>query len=142
MNTDRNSPLRDVLLDEIIEEVCALEDGALDQFLTELGLNPDDLIKSHARAIQGAISSQGRSRFEIARTAVRRKNPQQYLRIASFDFSKKQEILENIRRRAEQTKEMTLAARNRKIEALEDLDSFLEACLRLGVIDEDGNLKN
>jgi hypothetical protein len=36
---------------------------------------------------------------------------------------------------------MTLAARNRKIEAPEDLDSFLEACLRLGLIDEDGNLK-
>jgi hypothetical protein len=36
---------------------------------------------------------------------------------------------------------MTIAARNQRIEAEEDLDSFLEACIKLGVIDENGNLK-
>jgi hypothetical protein len=36
---------------------------------------------------------------------------------------------------------MTIAARNRRIESEDDLDSLLEAWLRLGVIDESGNLK-
>jgi len=38
------------------------------------------------------------------------------------------------------TNDMTIAARNQKIDDEGDLDSFLEACLRLGVIDSDGNL--
>lgn len=36
---------------------------------------------------------------------------------------------------------MTLAARNQKLDAEEDMDAFLEACIRLGIIDENGNLK-
>jgi hypothetical protein len=36
---------------------------------------------------------------------------------------------------------MTIAARNRRIESDDDLDSFLEACLQLGLIDESGKLK-
>jgi hypothetical protein len=36
---------------------------------------------------------------------------------------------------------MTIAARNQKIEDEADLDSFLEACVRLGLIDSEGNLK-
>ena len=46
-----------------------------------------------------------------------------------------------VRDHADRTNEMTIAARNRKIEDESDLDVFLEACLRLGVIDSDGNLK-
>jgi hypothetical protein len=37
---------------------------------------------------------------------------------------------------------MTIAARNRTIEDEKDLDVFLEACLRLGMIDSEGNLKD
>jgi hypothetical protein len=37
---------------------------------------------------------------------------------------------------------MTIAARNRTIEDENDLDVFLEACLRLGMIDSEGNLKD
>lgn len=37
---------------------------------------------------------------------------------------------------------MTIAARNRKIADENDLDVFLEACLRLGLIDSEGNLKD
>ena len=47
-----------------------------------------------------------------------------------------------VRGRMESTGEMTLAARNKKIESEEDLDSFLEACVKLGVINENGDLKD
>ncbi len=36
---------------------------------------------------------------------------------------------------------MTLAARNQKVEAEEYMDPVLEACIRLGIIDENGNRK-
>ena len=36
---------------------------------------------------------------------------------------------------------MTIAARNQKIEDEGDLDAFLKACLRLGLIDSEGNVK-
>jgi hypothetical protein len=56
-------------------------------------------------------------------------------------LAKKREVMAAIRDRADRTNEMTVAARNRRIEDENDLDVFLEACLRLGVIDSDGNLK-
>ena len=60
----------------------------------------------------------------------------------SFDIAKKRALLEAIRIRGEQTGDMTLAARNRTIDSEEDLDSVLEAFLRLGIIDEQGEIKN
>jgi hypothetical protein len=55
--------------------------------------------------------------------------------------TRKKQIMAAIRDHADRTKGMTIAARNRRIEDENDLDLFLEACLRLGVIDSDGNLK-
>ena len=61
--------------------------------------------------------------------------------IFSFEPSKKREILSSVAKRVEVTGDMTIAARNRRIESDDDLDSFLEACLQLGLIDESGKLK-
>jgi len=51
-------------------------------------------------------------------------------------------IIATIKDRADKTNEMTIAARNRTIEDENDLDVFLEACLRLGMTDSEGNLKD
>jgi hypothetical protein len=61
--------------------------------------------------------------------------------MTSWDIARKRQIFKAVQERSLQTKQMTIAARNQKIDAEEDLDSFLEACIRLGVIDQDGNLK-
>jgi hypothetical protein len=60
--------------------------------------------------------------------------------ILSFDPARKREIFASGRKRADATGDMTMAARNRRIESKDDLDSLLEAWLRLGVIDESGDL--
>ena len=55
--------------------------------------------------------------------------------------AKKRAIHSAVTKRVDITGEMTIAARNQRIESDDDLDSFLEACLRLGLIDESGKLK-
>ena len=61
--------------------------------------------------------------------------------ILSFDPVRKREIFATVKKHADATGDMTIAARNRRIESEDDLDCLLEAWLRLGVIDESGNLK-
>jgi hypothetical protein len=76
------------------------------------------------------------------RRRVRQKKTADSGKILSFDVARKKQIMTAVRDHADGTNEMTIAARNRKIENENDLDVFLEACLRLGVIDSDGNLKS
>ena len=82
-----------------------------------------------------------RARLEQARQQLRQSTKVDFGKILSFDLRKKQQIMAAIRDHAARTKQMTIAARNQKIEDERDLDSFLEACLRLGLIDSEGNLK-
>jgi hypothetical protein len=72
---------------------------------------------------------------------VRQKKAADSGKIVSLDVARKKQIMAAVRDHADRTNEMTIAARNRKIEDENDLDVFLEACLRLGVIDSDGNLR-
>jgi hypothetical protein len=80
-------------------------------------------------------------REEVQGRALREKSSADFSTILSFNVAKKQAIVAAIREHAAKTKEMTIAARNQKIGDEGDLDSFLEACVRLGLIDDEGNLK-
>lgn len=141
MSDDRNLLSKQELLDEIWEEIGSLEGQELDKYLASLGLAPDDLLKGYAKALDAACAAPKRARFEEARLRVRQKSAGDFGKILSFDVAKKKEIMAAIRDHAARTNEMTIAARNQKIEDEGDLDSFLEACVRLGLIDSDGNLK-
>jgi hypothetical protein len=125
MSNDQNLLFKEQLLSEIWDEIGSLEGRKLDEFLMEAAGFPSK-----------------RARFEEARRHVRSQMGRQSAKIVALDLPKKRQILAAIRERAVRTNEMTIAARNRKIDAEQDLDSFLEACVRLGVIDEDGNLKD
>jgi hypothetical protein len=92
--------------------------------------------------VDAAIAAPKRAQFEEARRLIRQRKAADSGKILSFDLAKKKQIMAAIRDRADGMNEMTIAARNRKIEDENDLDVFLEACLRLGVIDSDGNLKD
>ena len=118
-----------------------MEGGELDQFLIEIGLDTSELLDDHSRGVKAALMAQRRARFENAKDYVRSGGSKQSATLLTFDLARKRQVLEDIKKRATQTNEMTLAARNQKIDAEEDLDSFLEACLRLGLIDDEGNLK-
>jgi hypothetical protein len=141
MSDDRNLHLKQQLLDEIWEEIGSLKGKELDEYLAGIGLAPDGLLQDYEKALNAACAAHKRERFEEARRQVRQKGGTDFGKILSFDLDKKKEIMAAIRDHAAKTNEMTIAARNRKIDDEGDLDSFLEACLRLGLIDSEGNLK-
>jgi hypothetical protein len=89
-----------------------------------------------------AIAAPKRAQFEEARRLVQQKRTADFGKILSFDVARKKQIVAAVRDHVDRTNEMTIAARNRKIEDENDLEVFLEACLRLGLIDCDGNLKD
>lgn len=141
MSDDRSLDLRKQLIDEIWDEIASLKGNELDDYLASIGLSPQDLLRGYSTARDAAIAAPKRARFEEARGLVQQKKVVDSGNILSFDPAKKRQIMAAIRDRADKTNEMTIAARNRRIEDENDLDVFLEACLRLGMIDSDGNLK-
>jgi hypothetical protein len=141
METDRESSFREELLDGILEDLRSLDGTALDAYLLELGLDPDDLLASFDAVFQDPEIAAKRRQFAAARSRSQASVNVPTASILSFNASRKREIFAAVKKRVDATGEMTVAARNRRIESDDDLDSFLEACLRLGVVDENGNLK-
>ena len=141
MSDDRSLHLKQQLFAEIWEEISSLQGKELDDYLASIGLSPDDLLRDYSKAVDAVIAAPKRALFEEARRLVRQKKAADYGKIVSLDVAKKKQIMAAVRDQADRTNEMTIAARNRKIEDENDLDVFLEACLRLGMIDSDGNLK-
>lgn len=139
---DKHGSLRETLIAEVSEELASLEGEALDAFLTDIGQDPATLLEQSKSALAGAVRRQKMVRLEDAREQLRRRKLPNTSIISGFDVAKKQDLLRRIKRHSEESGEMTIAARNQKIESEEDLDAFLEACLRLGLIDEDGNMKD
>ena len=142
MSDDRSLHLNTQLFDDIWEEISSLKGKELDDYLASIGLNPEDLLQHYSKAMNSAITAPMRYRFEEARRLVRQKKAIDSGKIVSLDLTRKKQIVATIRGHAERTGAMTIAARNRKIEDENDVDVFLEACLRLGIIDSDGNLKD
>lgn len=141
MSDDRSLHLKRQLFDEIWEEIGSLKGKELDDYLASIDLSPEDLLRDYSKAMNAAIAAPKRARFEEALRLVRQKKAADFGKIVSLDVARKKQIMAAVRDHADRTNEMTIAARNRKIEDENDLDVFLEACLRLGVIDSDGNLK-
>jgi hypothetical protein len=138
-NVNRNR-LRQQLLEEILEEMGALQGKALDDYLTEVGLEPKALLSDFANFLALSRSAVGRKRFEAARTLLASAKPRG--KILDFDPSRKRLVFAAVKNRMAATGDMMIAARNQKIESEEDLETFLDACFELGVIDENGDLKD
>src|SRR5262245_14263144 len=101
------------LLDEIWEEISSLEGKELDDYLTSIGLAPDRLVRDYAKALDAATK---RSRLEEARRQVHQTKASDFGKLLSFDLTRKSQILSEINDYADRTNDMTIAARNRKIE--------------------------
>jgi hypothetical protein len=141
MSDDRALLLKQQLLEELWDEIGSLKGKELDEYLAGIGLTPEGLLQDYSKALDATSASRKRARLEEARQQLRQAAKVDFGKIRSFDLPKKKEIMATIRDHAVRTQEMTIAARNQKIEDEGDLDSFLEACLRLGLIDSEGNLK-
>jgi hypothetical protein len=141
METDREPSFREELLQEIQQEILSLEGSELDEYLIALGMDPNDLLESFNAVFQAPEIAAKRRKFAAARQRPRESQTSLSALVLSFDPAKKREIHSAVTKRVDLTGDMTIAARNRRIESDNDLDSFLEACLRLGLIDESGQLK-
>jgi hypothetical protein len=140
MTDEQKLSFRERVLSEIWDEMSLLEGHELDMFLREVGLEPDELLHHYEQCVDGAALALKRSRLEEARQQIRNKNRWTSSNVVSLTVVQKRQIFATIRERTAEMKDMTVAARNQRIDAEEDLDSFLEACVKLGVIDEYGNL--
>jgi hypothetical protein len=141
MSDNQTLLLKQQLLEELWDEIGFLIGKELDEYLAEIGLKPEDLVQDYAKALDAVSAARKRARLQEARQQLRQTTKVDFSKILSFDLRKKQQIMAAIRDHAARTKEMTIAARNQKIEDEGDLDGFLEACLHLGLIDSEGNLK-
>jgi hypothetical protein len=142
METDRESSLRQELLDDILESLRSLKGAELDAYLLELGLDPDDLLVSFDAVFQDPEIAAKRRMFDAAKRRSQAQADAPSALIVSFDSARKREIFAAVKKRADATGDMTIAARNQRIGSEDDLDKLLEAWVRLGVIDESGNLKD
>lgn len=139
ISVDRGS-LRAQLLNEIAEEMSCLEGDTLNEYLSEVGFDPKELLVDFEASLKFLEASKGRRRFDAARVMLSSSLPKG--KLLNFDVSRKRTVFAAVKERMAATGEMTVAARNQKIASEEDLDSFLEACVRLGIIDENGDLKD
>lgn len=133
------APIRESLLSEIIEEIGSLDGSELDAFLLELGLDPESLLEGGKSIRQNAIQETRIARLRDAQAQLRSKKDSGGS-FSTLDSDRKYEIFERIKQYSETSGEMTLAARNSQIDSEQDLDTFLDACFRLGLIDETGEL--
>jgi hypothetical protein len=131
---------REAVIDEILDEIDGLNAKDLDAFLRDLGEDPDVVLEVGKAVCKGAIAEAKLARLRNAQRELKANMTVNAATLLSFDPDRKREIFERIKQRSAISGEMTLAARNKRIESDKDLDSFLEACLRLGVIDEAGEL--
>jgi len=140
MTNNRSISLKEMLLEEAWSDLEEPGQEAIDKFLTDVGIAPDSVTDIFNENIDAATRAQRRQRYENAKQVVRATEKTQPFKIVSFDLSTKQKILARIQDCVTGTGAMTIAARNRTNMTENDMDSFLEACIRLGVIDDDGNL--
>jgi hypothetical protein len=141
METDRELSLRAELVNEILDDIKDIHGSELDEYLAEIGFDPADLLRSFESSLASYETKAKRRRFDAAREHVAISRGRPPATLLAFELSRKREVFAVVTAHIKTTGEMTLAARNQKIEAEEDLDSFLDACFRLGMIDENGNLK-
>src|SRR5258706_7812751 len=130
MTVDRCS-LRDRLVEEVLDESTGLQGAALNEYLLESGFEPEQLLLDFASFLNSSKSAAGRKRFEVAKALLSSASLEG--NVLSFDPSRKRQVFAALKERMAATGEMTIAARNQKIESEEDLDSFLDACFELGV---------
>ena len=140
MTTSSSTSLKEVFLQEAWGDLENQSAGDFENSVKSLGISIDDSLQLFTSAVDAAKVTIRRQRYEAAKMATRVLEKQHPIKLVSYDMALKKEIFAQIQACAANTGIMTIAARNRTITGESDIDAFLEACLRLGLIDADGNL--
>ena len=143
MNNNRDEARRQLerLADALARDVDQLTDEELLREAKEDYGDPDKAIFATKNIIQQAISAHGKRRLAAARRAYEAQNAIVGAKVFELSTERKRELVERFASNDNKLRErLTMAARNQ--ESLEDdIDSFLEDLIELGVIDDEGNVR-
>ena len=140
MTNNSSASLKEILLMEAWSDLESQNTHDFEASIKSLGISADENLKLFEAAVEAAQAIIARQRYELAKVAVLANEKRHPIKLVSYDFLLKKEIFSRIQACAANTGVMTIAARNRTITAESDIDAFLEACIRLGLIDTEGNL--
>jgi len=107
---------RETVIDEILDEIDSLNVHDLDAFLRELGEDPGAVLEAGKAVCKGAIAEEKLARLRNAQRELKSNKTMNAAALLSLDPDRKREVFERIRQRSETSGEMTLAARNKRIE--------------------------
>lgn len=143
MNNNRDKARRQLerVADALARDIDQLTDEELRRETKEDYGDPDKAIFATKNVIQQAISAHGKRRLAAARRAYEAQSAKVGAKLFELSTERKQELVERFASNDNKLRErLTMAARNQ--ESLEDdIDSFLEDLIELGVIDDEGNVR-
>lgn len=128
--------LLDTLLEAEIDALLTASDDAILSEASDIHADPTAAASRLRSLVDGAVTAAGKRRLAEARTALDAapKSPSNVLQLPLVD---KRKLIDRLR---ENTKGLTMAARQGERESERDLDSLLEDLIDIGAIDEEGNL--
>ena len=129
------------LADALARDIDQLTDEELRREAKEDYGDPDKAIFATKNVIQQAISAHGKRRLAAARRAYEAQSAKVGAKLFELSTERKRELVERFASNDNKLRErLTMAARNQ--ENLEDdIDSFLEDLIELGVIDDEDNVR-
>ncbi len=143
MSNNRDEARRQLerLADALSRDVDQLTDEELLREAQEDYGDSDKAALATKNIIREAIAAQGKRRLAAARRAYEAQNAKEGAKVFALSTERKRELVERFASNDDQLREkLTMAARNQ--ENLEDdIDSFLEDLIELGVIDDEGNIR-
>lgn len=143
MSNNRDEARRQLerLADALARDVDQLTDEELLREAQEDYGDSDKAALATKNIIREAIAAQGKRRLAAARRAYEAQNAKGVAKVFALSTERKRELVERFASNDNQLREkLTMAARNQ--ENLEDdIDSFLEDLIELGVIDDEGNVR-
>lgn len=144
MNKDQNKAIEKLerLCNALADDIDVMSDKELMAELQEVGEDTDAIAKRMRKLISNTIAKVGRHKMEAARAGYEAEMYQTSHegKILHWPVHRKRELIHRFAQNDDAFKQkLTLAARKEE-DTEEDVDSFIEDLIDLGVIDDEGNI--
>ena len=126
----------DRLTDALVRDILLLSDEQVIAEAKEDFGDIDEIVLCMKAVVQGSISEAGKRQMKAAKTNLATVESGIEGAIQNLSVDQKRQLLRTI----SDSQPLTMAARNEKELEEDDLDAMLQVLLKLGVIDEEGNI--
>lgn len=133
---NRNEELLRRLADDTIEDLLSTPREARRKEIEETHGNREAIASEMRALVDNALLQHGKKRAQALRQELRTSQRTRQPSLRSMTVEEKRALYERV---ANSNAELTMAARDGREIADEDLDTYLAAWLEIGLIDEDGN---